>query len=61
MYSKNLTNMTYDPNLPVDQQDIDDLDYDPVNGKQLEFDTNLEYDPEDFSGASDELGYAPDR
>lgn len=56
------TNMTFDPNLPVDQQDIDDdVNYNPVGGEQLEPDTNLEYDPEDFSGSSDELGYAPDR
>jgi len=47
-----------DPNLPLDHQNIDDLD------DEVELDESGEpiIDEEaDFTGSSDELGYAPDR
>lgn len=49
--------MTYDPNLPVDEQDVDEdvMVFDEI---VMEFDS---FEEEDMSGASDEPGYAPDR
>lgn len=47
-----------DPNLPLDHQHIDD------EPEDIELDCNNEPiipDEPDFTGASDELGYAPDR
>lgn len=67
--------MNFDPNLPVDQQHVDESDcphvsdywfMDYESGKWFcrlcdkeKYEENQE--PADFSGASDEPGFAPDR